>query len=56
MGTIFLVNTDIPLGRVEYLVYVGRSVGQYVCRVLKCVGGITYAHSQSQFWAVKTDL
>ena len=25
----------------------------YVCRIL---GGITYAHAQSQFWAVKTDL
>ena len=31
-------------------------VGMYVCRVLKCVGGITYAHAQSLFWAVKTDL
>ena len=29
---------------------------RYVCHVLKCVGGITYAHAQSQFWAVKTDL
>ena len=29
---------------------------RYVCRVLKCVGGLTYAHAQSQFWAVKTDL
>ena len=28
---------------------------RYVCHVLKCVGGITYAHAQSQFWAVKTD-
>ena len=28
---------------------------RYVCRVL-CVGGITYAHAQSQFWAVKTDM
>ena len=28
---------------------------QYVCRVRKCVGGITYVHAQSQFWAVKTD-
>ena len=27
-----------------------------VCRVLKCVGGITYAHAQSLFWAIKTDL
>ena len=33
-----------------------RYVGMYVCRVLKCVGGITYAHAQSLFWAVKTDL
>ena len=32
----------------------GMSV--YVCRVLKCVGGITYAHAQSLFWAVKTGL
>ena len=24
-------------------------VGRYVCRVLKCVGGITYAHAQGQF-------
>ena len=23
---------------------------------LKCVGGVTYAHAQSQFWAEKTDL
>ena len=28
---------------------------RYVCRVLKCLGGITYVHAQSQFWAVKTD-
>ena len=33
-----------------------RYVGMYVCRVLKCVGGITYTHAQSLFWAVKTDL
>ena len=33
-----------------------RYVGMYVCRVLKCVGGVTYAHAQSLFWAVKTDL
>ena len=32
------------------------SVCMYVCRVLKCVGGITYAHAQSLFWAVKIDL
>ena len=31
-------------------------VCRYVCRVLKCVGGITYAHAQSHFWAVKTNL
>ena len=29
---------------------------RYVCRVPKCVGGITCVHAQSQFWAVKTDL
>ena len=40
MGTIFLY------------IYVGR----YVCRVPKSVGGITCAHAQSPFWAVKTDL
>ena len=27
-----------------------------VCRLPKCIGGITCAHAQSQFWAVKTDL
>ena len=43
MGTILLVN-------------ICRSVGRYVCRVPKCVGGITCAHAQSHFWAVKTDL
>ena len=31
------------------------SVGRYVCRVPKCVGGITCVHAQSQFRAVKTD-
>ena len=37
----------------------GRSVGRYVCRGPKCVGGITWpkhARAQSQFWAVKSDL
>ena len=29
---------------------------RYVRHVLKCIGGITYAYAQSQFWAVKTDL
>ena len=33
-----------------------RDFGMYVCLVIKCVGGITYAHAQSLFWAVKTDL
>ena len=31
----------------------------YVCRVPKCVGGITWpnhAHAQSPFWEVQTDL
>ena len=29
---------------------------RYVCRVLKCVGGITYAHRilKVTFWALKT--
>ena len=31
-------------------------VGQYVCRVPKCVGRITCAYAQSHFWAVKIDL
>ena len=34
------------------------SVGRYVCRGPKSVGGITWAkraHAQSQFWAVKSD-
>ena len=35
--------------------YVGMLVCRYVCHVLKCIGGITYAHAQSLFWAVKTD-
>ena len=38
---------------------VGQSVGRYVCRVQKCVGGITWpkrAHAQSQIWVVKNDL
>ena len=32
-------------------------VGRYICRVPKCLGGITWpkhAHAQGQFWAVKT--
>ena len=32
-----------------------RVICRYVCRVLECVGGITCAHAQSQFWAVKTE-
>ena len=35
-----------------------RSVGRYVCRGPKSVGGITWAkraHAQSQYWAVKSD-
>ena len=35
------------------------SVGRYVCRGPKCVGGIMWpkhARAQSQFWEVKTDL
>ena len=54
MGTIFLVEL-ISKGVVRnkcIYIYVCR----YVCLVLKCVGGITYAHAQCQFWAVKTDL
>ena len=34
------------------------SVGRYVCRGPKSVGGITWAkraHAQSQYWAVKSD-
>ena len=27
-------------------------VGRYVSRGLKCVGGITCAHAQTQVWAV----
>ena len=34
-----------------WYIYVGMSV---VCQI-NCVGGITYAHAQSQFWAVKND-
>ena len=52
-----------PVMETIFLVYVGRSVclsvGRYVCREPKCVGGITcpkHARAQSQFWAVKTDL
>ena len=37
-------------------IYIYMLVGRYVCRVPKCVGGITCAHAQSHFWAVKTDL
>ena len=43
----------------DIYVSVSRSVGQYVCRVQKCVGRIMWpkhAHAQSQIWAVKTDL
>ena len=29
-------------------------VGRYVSRGSKCVGGITCAHAQSQFWAVNS--
>ena len=39
--------------------YICRSVGRYVCRGPKCVGGITWpkhVRAQSQFWVVKTDL
>ena len=33
-----------------------RMIYMYVCCVLKCVGGITCVHAQSQFWVVKSDL
>ena len=36
----------------------GMSVGMYVCRGPKSVGGNTWAkraHAQSQYWAVKSD-
>ena len=44
---------------INIYIYIYMSVGRYVCRVQKCVGGITWpkcAHAQSQVWAVKTDL
>ena len=61
------INTTVLIGRAKgtphwgvqsrfCVIYMCRSVGRYVCRVPKCVGGITCAHAQSQFWAVKTDL
>ena len=41
---------------ISHDICVSQSVSRYVCCVPKCVGGITCAHAQSQFWAVKTDL
>ena len=40
------------------VIYICLSVGRYVCRGPKSVGGITWAkraHAQSQLWAVKSD-
>ena len=51
------LGCSIEISRDIYM-SVGRSVGRYVCRGPKCVGGITWAkraHAQSQFWAVKSD-
>ena len=35
---------------------ISRDIYMSVCLSCpKCVGGITFAHAQSQFWAVKSD-
>ena len=60
-------STDTIIGRAKraphwgvqsrfQVIYICRSVGRYVCRVPKCVGGITCAHAKKSFLAVKTDL
>ena len=48
LDTVIILHTTAHIKFLDFLVQQpGNSV--------KCVGGITYAHAQSQFWAVKTD-
>ena len=47
-----------PVMGTIFLVYICMSVGMYVCRGPKSVGGNTWAkraHAQSQYCAVKSD-
>ena len=47
-----------PVMGTIFLVYICMSVGMYVCRGPKSVGGKTWAkraHAQSQYCAVKSD-
>ena len=51
------LGCSIEISRDIYM-YVGMSVGMYVCRGPKSVGGNTWAkraHAQSQYSAVKSD-
>ena len=56
LGCSIEISVDICMSVSRGGQSVGGSVGRYVCRVPKCVGGITCVNAQSHFCAVKTDL